>query len=291
MTQTKDKVTCMLCESPMQIKSGWGFCYKCGLSKRVGEQPQSKLGIYTMDWVLNHRRLSYQREYARAKYLSKYLSPKERTLDVGCASGNLVDILYKMGFNAEGVDSSEIAINLAQELSQGKFYVDDDLLGFIQPKYGLITANHILEHLSNPNRIIYGVKRLLDGYFYISVPNLDMYSKYSIWRSVNNGTLFANDHEYCYSPKSLSMLLTRNGFKIVDMFTKTYSPIIQQQTVMTLYHLINGDIDNPIPSGELARAISISLTDNPIINTLMNPFNRLSELGNRGEELCVLCHT
>lgn len=281
---------CYLCNGTMEyLIEDWQICPSCDLAKRTKPQVQSKSEIYTKEWVIQHSNDKVNKD--RVKYetsiLKGMVAKGERTLDIGCGSGTLVHELANLGCKAEGIDSSPIAIEIASK-GRGYFHLGDASLSAIKyGRYKLITATHLLEHLPDPTICLLGIHRLLFnyGFVYLAVPNLDSYKEKSLWRGASRGSLFAPDHEFCYSPRSLTKILENCGFSILKYWTRTFSPTILRQCAVTLYH--RNKPDTTI-APKLSRMACNDLSLNPIVDTIMAIPNWLSARNNRGEELIVI---
>lgn len=89
--------------------------------------------------------------------VAKHAPLSGRLLDIGCATGILVEAAAARGMDAEGIDFSTWAIARANERTGGRCRVLDlETSGpadFAAP-YDVIVAHSILEHLSDPSRAI-----------------------------------------------------------------------------------------------------------------------------------------
>ncbi len=85
---------------------------------------------------------------------TKFLSKKNRILDVGCGSGELVIDLLKLGFDAEGIDFSESMIKKAKQqamkkkIKQNRFTCDSFFDHSFNGTFDLISANGFIEYIS-----------------------------------------------------------------------------------------------------------------------------------------------
>jgi len=141
-----------------------------------------------------------------------------RILDVGCGPGYFVREAKHAGFDAEGIEFSQLAVEYGLKLWDVNIKVDSFLESdFKTLTYDIITLWQVLEHLYHPTRIIEKAKKLLNsgGLLVIAIPNFASFQ----------ATFFKQDwyhlevprHLFHYTPKSITNLLEKQGFKILDI--------------------------------------------------------------------------
>jgi len=99
----------------------------------------------------------------------------ERSLDVGCATGYLVEVLRERGIDADGCDVSPFAIAHATPGARGHIRVANLFAGLPWPDgwFPLVTALEVLEHLP-PERVPFALtelRRICGGYVYATIPS------------------------------------------------------------------------------------------------------------------------
>ncbi|GHV28401.1 hypothetical protein AGMMS4952_11940 [Spirochaetia bacterium] len=143
-------------------------------------------------------------------------------LDIGCATGALLEKLRNRGWACTGVEispSAEYARNKRGldvrnlPLEENRFPDASANAGF-----DLVLASHLIEHLNAPASFVAEVHRILKpgGYFMVTTPNIAGFQARLFggrWRSA----IF--DHLYLFSIKTLSRLLTKHGFAIERVCT------------------------------------------------------------------------
>ena len=145
-----------------------------------------------------------------------------RMLDVGCGSGWFLTSMREQGWKVMGVEPSLAAARLGQS-EEGLDIFPGSLLdaAFPAESFDYVRLNHSFEHMSDPNRILAEVHRILakDGKLMIGVPN----------RASLNANLFGPFwwhlalplHTYSYSSKTLSQMLVKHSFKIEKVIFNT----------------------------------------------------------------------
>lgn len=146
-------------------------------------------------------------------------SEAPRALDVGCATGALLDLLRNRGWSVAGAELCGPSARWARE-NRGLDVREATLeaAGFADKEFDLVHASHLIEHLNDPASFVRTVRRVLkdDGAFLVSTPNIDGFQARifgASWRSA----IF--DHLYLFSRKTLRQLLEREGFAVLRTVT------------------------------------------------------------------------
>lgn len=98
----------------------------------------------------------------------------KKVLEIGCAIGAFSKLLKERGFDVTAIDISEFIIKKAKELQKDVNFKILDIEGDIRTneKYEYIFALEVLEHLNNPKKALFNMKKLLkkDGVLVFSTP-------------------------------------------------------------------------------------------------------------------------
>jgi SAM-dependent methyltransferase len=99
----------------------------------------------------------------------------QRTLDVGCAVGYVVEALRELGADAQGCDHSAYAVAHAAPGALGYVRLGDPLAGlpYDDGAFDLVSALEVLEHLP-PERVpdaLGELRRVCDGVLYATIPS------------------------------------------------------------------------------------------------------------------------
>jgi len=134
-------------------------------------------------------------------------------LDIGCATGALLDDLRSRGWHVTGVEISPCAeyAGNARKLDVRSIPLEENK--FPDKSFDVVLASHLIEHLNDPKSFLHDVHRILKdgGFCFITTPNISGFQSRlfgSKWRSA----IF--DHLYLFSAASLSNMLRNEGFKI-----------------------------------------------------------------------------
>jgi SAM-dependent methyltransferase len=150
----------------------------------------------------------------------KELNPSAVTLlDVGAATGDFVQAARELGFEADGIELSDFAVEQAFRLNSVRLrrLVLADLPG--SDLYDAIHLNHVFEHFNDPLAELAHMHRLLrrNGVLYLEVPyqfNIVERVKHAIAPQRATLTLHSLHHAYFYRPRSLARLVAANGFRV-----------------------------------------------------------------------------
>lgn len=142
-----------------------------------------------------------------------------RFLDIGCATGMLLDYMRAKGWNVSGVDicreSAEYGIAkrgldiYIGSLHEARF--DDSF-------FSIVHFSHLIEHVTDPRGLLEEVYRILEpgGYAIVTTPNIGGFQARLFgkeWRSA------IPDHLYLFTKPTLSRLCGEVGFTVVRHIT------------------------------------------------------------------------
>ena len=140
-----------------------------------------------------------------------------KLLDVGCGTGDRLDVFRSFGFETFGVEISGSAGYAAEIMKLNVRKGDLFEAHFPDAFFDVITLYHVLEHTHDPFSVCKEIARVLkeDGRVVIQVPNTDSW-QYRIFRERWAAFDVPRDLYY-FSPKTLQALLVRAGFEVVNI--------------------------------------------------------------------------
>jgi SAM-dependent methyltransferase len=141
-----------------------------------------------------------------------------KVLDIGCATGALLEKLRDRGWACAGVEISPSAEYARNERGLDVRQTSLEKARFPDASFDLVLASHLIEHLNDPAAFVREACRVLapGGYFLVTTPNIAGFQArlfQSRWRSA----IF--DHLYLFSVKTLSALLRQSGFAVERVHT------------------------------------------------------------------------
>lgn len=142
-----------------------------------------------------------------------------RLLDVGAATGDFVRVARELGFDAEGIELSEFAVDEAYKRNSVRLKRLGlaDIAG--SGLYDAIHLNHVFEHFNDPRTELMHIRRLLRrcGVLYLEVPyQFNVVERVKHALAPENATLTVSSlhHAYFYRPRGLVRLVAASGFRV-----------------------------------------------------------------------------
>jgi len=153
----------------------------------------------------------------RIRRIVKYNPQPQKWLDVGCAGGGLLQCVSRMGFYVEGIEPGPAAGVVSSKLN---FVIHrSDLHGarglLAAEQYGVVSYFHVLEHVFDPIQELSSARQILSpsGILVIEVPWFNSLS----WRVLGtHHRHFTRYHRSYFTPQSLSFLLYRTAFHLIE---------------------------------------------------------------------------
>jgi SAM-dependent methyltransferase len=148
----------------------------------------------------------------------KARTAEPRVLDVGCATGALLEKLRDRGWDCKGVEISPSGEYARRERSLDVRSLPLGACNFPAASFHLVLASHLIEHLNDPAGFAAEVYRVLapGGCFLATTPNIAGLQA-RLFRGRWRSAIF--DHLYLFSVKTLSRLLKDRGFDIERVCT------------------------------------------------------------------------
>jgi SAM-dependent methyltransferase len=168
--------------------------------------------FFLMRWM--RRRKLVRRRRVIERYSDSH---KGRIMDVGCSTGLFLHQMARSGWEVVGVEP----VTAAAEYTQQRFGLEV-FNGWFQDvsyppaSFDVITFWDVLEHTFSPTETLHLAATLLrsGGYIFASVPNWDSFNRRifgQYWQGLD-----APRHLYVLTRETLSAMLQRAGFKVMD---------------------------------------------------------------------------
>jgi 2-polyprenyl-3-methyl-5-hydroxy-6-metoxy-1,4-benzoquinol methylase len=186
------KKQCFICKKPLKyyFKKGKYRYYRCQSCFLVATfpvpTPKEIIEHYKNNYSFGNYMLlkKYSKNYLKnyegmADELKKSLGKKSlkniKILDIGCFTGDFMEILRKKGANVYGVEIQEEAAKIARKRFKNKIINKDitDLSSFSKNSFDCITMLGLVEHVKDPKKLIEIAEKILkpEGTLMIQTPN------------------------------------------------------------------------------------------------------------------------
>ncbi len=143
--------------------------------------------------------------------------PAAKLLDVGAGNGKYLSFMKNLGWDVSGIEPDRDAALVAERTLGVPMYTEDfDSINLENEAYHAITMDHVIEHLESPSDALKKAWRLLksNGVVVILTPNIRSFGHeyfQSAWLHLDPPR-----HFYLFSPKSLTEVVEKAGFEIVE---------------------------------------------------------------------------
>lgn len=164
-----------------------------------------------------------EKSYLRVLDRISKVTPGRKVLDVGCGNGDFVDVAARVGWNVEGIELAQPAVEIAQSFGlpvrQVDFYAEE-----IRPSSrDVVTLFEVIEHLPQPGRFLARAEEVIrpGGVIYLTTPNfasLDRRVLGADWRAINR------EHLTYFTPASLRVVVERHtSLEVLRIETRNLS--------------------------------------------------------------------
>jgi len=197
-------------------------CLKCGF---IYLDPKPDLNLLSKayenmqdDLYLKEEASRSKAAYLLLKKISRY-KKKGRILDVGCATGILLNAAGQLGWEVHGVELSSWGVSLAKER-----YGINIFQGFLKDArfpgnyFDLVVMADSIEHFPDPRESLKEAARILksDGLICISTPDAGSITSKIMGKSWQG---IKESHLFYFNKNTISRMLNDSGFRILAFST------------------------------------------------------------------------
>lgn len=229
------KIGCIICGGKVFTKylngSGLARCQACKLV--INPKPPSKTelekyysnphyydywgGVIKGQESENIKKEIFDYYFQRVEQFSK----KGNYLDIGCASGYVLEVAQRYGFEPFGVEVSPQVAQIAKEKFNSNIFIgtiEKNLSKKTIPEdfFHLISFFDVLEHLDNPLFVLRKIRKCLvaEGLLLITTPDINSFSS-KIMRKKWPHIL--DEHLTYFSKETLRAILDKSGFDLLTI--------------------------------------------------------------------------
>jgi 2-polyprenyl-3-methyl-5-hydroxy-6-metoxy-1,4-benzoquinol methylase len=140
-------------------------------------------------------------------------------LDIGCATGLLLDHMQKKGWECRGVElCRESAEYGVRRFGLTIFIGTLEQASFSDSSFDVVHLSHLIEHVIDPRSLLVEIRRILkpEGHMILTTPNVDGLQARTArerWRSA------IPDHVYLFSKRTMRSLLLSTGFAVLKQIS------------------------------------------------------------------------
>ena len=209
-------------------KGGYPYqvCDDCGLIRIFPQLTDEELaGIYNQGyyehWGGNETVFHQMKSRTFSTLLDQFIMPRvapsgARLLDIGAATGILMEKAHERGFDVYGVEAAQDGAAMIAD-KFGRDHIINDYFGekdLWEPNYfNVICMSDLFEHVRDPNTVLGKVRDLLSpgGYLLMTIPDTGSLSRLILRRQWSH---FIPEHLFSYSRKNIKIILEKNGLAI-----------------------------------------------------------------------------
>ncbi len=245
-------------QNPMPVKGDLALAYEDYYTHSKEGSPAT-FSMRCYNYIVNsyiNRKYGYNKKQGRTKWLTSYLiylmpgiraladarvcclhkREGARLLEVGCGSGKTLHYLKGIGWDTEGIDFDEKAINSARARGLNVYVGDMESRGYPDNSFDVIISKHVIEHVPNPQATFDSFFRVLrhGGVVVLYTPNVNSFG-HRVFKKHWRG-LEPPRHLHVFNSSALERMLASSGFHGVEV-TSTYagSPILLASAALAGY--------------------------------------------------------
>ena len=156
----------------------------------------------------------------KIKYIKKYTNNK-KLLDVGCGLGIFLKIAAKASYDVSGNDISSYAKEKVTRDLKSPFYQGSIISGVLPSNFfNIVTVWDVVEHIPQVNKVFSALNNTITrgGYLFLTTPNIKSWDS-KLLGKYWYGYKKIPEHLIFFSPYSITQVLGKNGFKVIEIKT------------------------------------------------------------------------
>jgi len=213
---------CLLCGGENFIEDVQSLkCINCELllNKNAWEKDYTEGGGQAVPSE-SKRALRLDNSKARFKLLEPFMHKNSIFIDIGCGSGEMLEISKQYNQKCLGFDTNRLLIDYCKSINL------DVICDFYDKKYfneiesnglqKIFAASHVIEHMDDPINFVHNVYQSMniDDILYIEVP---LYTGELFKKKKYSCNLWIDEHIALYSLESLQFIADKFNFKVLEL--------------------------------------------------------------------------
>jgi 2-polyprenyl-3-methyl-5-hydroxy-6-metoxy-1,4-benzoquinol methylase len=168
--------------------------------------------------------LPFEREQIEASslmYLRGGDHAGRRLLEIGCGSGAFLLGMKELGWQVEGIDTDQAAIDIAQKAGLEAHTASLADRSYPEASFDVVAMSHVLEHVYDPIGVLRECRRILrdGGRLVVTTPNIASLGH----RRLGSNWLHLDPprHLHLFSRETLTSVAERAGFQVSELRSTT----------------------------------------------------------------------
>jgi 2-polyprenyl-3-methyl-5-hydroxy-6-metoxy-1,4-benzoquinol methylase len=214
-------------------------------------------------------------------------------LDVGCGKGDFVDAALNAGWDVEGIELSQPAVNIAQEFCLPVSNLDFFSMKIENASRDLVTMFEVIEHVPNPGEFFSRAEEIVKpgGLVYLTTPNFNSLDRRVLgagWDAIHR------EHLTYFTPKTLiNAVRKRTNLDVVHLETRNVST----QLILAIRNYLRSDrravigecsVSNPNSTGASPSIIRNNIENSTILSSLKRLANITLNVTSLGSTIVIL---
>jgi SAM-dependent methyltransferase len=218
---------CILCKGEEFIDDTESvLCKNCGLllNKNAWEKDYTDGGGQAVPSE-SKRKLRLENSEARFQLFEPFIEKNSFFIDIGCGSGEMLEVSKKYTQSHLGFDTNTILIeydkslglNVVSDFFDKKYLNDEKNIGLQK----VFAASHVIEHMDEPLKFVNSIYDTMNNgdIFYVEVP---LYTGELFKKKRYNCNLWIDEHIALYSLESLKFISDKFDFEILELDCRNF---------------------------------------------------------------------
>lgn len=159
----------------------------------------------------------------RMALVARWVPPKARILDVGCAAGYFLRVAQRHGHDVHGVELSQaIAVEAVKALGKERVHVgtlDDAVaaMDYRPESFDLVTLWDVIEHIPDPQTVLARIRELVAPAGRLLLETQNVRSRWARLLGKRWHHYKHDEHLYHFDPGTIGRLLEQCGFRVLEI--------------------------------------------------------------------------